>query len=90
MEKLENCNYAVELGRKQKYSLVGIAGQDLNEGNSTLTLALVSSNSTSSKLKFLLIEKDLKIQQEKIHKNWIYQNLGIADNSPSLMALSLH
>ena len=42
MEKLENCNYAVELGRKQKYSLVGIAGQDLNEGNSTLTLALVS------------------------------------------------
>ena len=28
MEKLENCNYAVELGRKQKYSLVGIAGEN--------------------------------------------------------------
>ncbi len=27
MEKLENCNYAVDLGRKQKYSLVGIAGE---------------------------------------------------------------
>ena len=27
MEKLENCNYVVELGRKQSFSLVGIAGQ---------------------------------------------------------------
>ena len=26
MEKLENCNYVVDLGRKQKFSLVGIAG----------------------------------------------------------------
>uniref|UniRef100_A0A3Q1N6S7 Plastin 1 n=1 Tax=Bos taurus TaxID=9913 RepID=A0A3Q1N6S7_BOVIN len=42
MKKIENCNYAVELGKnKAKFSLVGIAGQDLNEGNSTLTLALV-------------------------------------------------
>ncbi|XP_028991550.1 plastin-2 [Betta splendens] len=42
MKKLENCNYAVELGKKQaKFSLVGIAGQDLNEGNRTLTLALL-------------------------------------------------
>ncbi|XP_062331937.1 plastin-3-like isoform X2 [Osmerus eperlanus] len=42
MKKLENCNYAVELGKKKaKFSLVGIGGQDLNEGNTTLTLALV-------------------------------------------------
>lgn len=41
MEKLENCNYAVELGKKLKFSLVGIAGQDISEGNQTLTLALV-------------------------------------------------
>uniref|UniRef100_A0A8C7END9 Lymphocyte cytosolic protein 1 n=1 Tax=Neovison vison TaxID=452646 RepID=A0A8C7END9_NEOVI len=39
MKKLENCNYAVELGKNQaKFSLVGIGGQDLNEGNRTLTL----------------------------------------------------
>lgn len=38
MEKLENCNYAVELGKQLKFSLVGIAGQDLNDGNATLTL----------------------------------------------------
>ncbi|KAG5843501.1 hypothetical protein ANANG_G00151600 [Anguilla anguilla] len=40
--KLENCNYAVDLGKNEaKFSLVGIGGQDLNDGNSTLTLALV-------------------------------------------------
>lgn len=41
MEKLENCNYAVDLGKQLKFSLVGIAGTDINEGNPTLTLALV-------------------------------------------------
>ncbi|XP_078734568.1 plastin-3-like [Lampetra fluviatilis] len=41
MKKLENCNYAVTLGKDSGFSLVGIAGQDLYEGNPTLTLALV-------------------------------------------------
>ncbi|XP_075876485.1 plastin-3-like [Nelusetta ayraudi] len=41
MKKLENCNYAVDLGNKAKFSLVGIGGQDLFDGNHTLTLALV-------------------------------------------------
>jgi len=36
-----NCNYAVELGKKLSFSLVGIDGNDLNDGNQTLTLALV-------------------------------------------------
>ena len=43
MEKLENCNYAVELGKQLKFSLVGIAGQDINDGNATLTLGIHSS-----------------------------------------------
>jgi len=41
MEKLENCNYAVELGKQLKFSLVGIAGKDISDGNPTLTLALI-------------------------------------------------
>ncbi|XP_066562519.1 plastin-2 [Amia ocellicauda] len=42
MKKLENCNYAVDLGKNEaKFSLVGIAGHDLNSGNRTLTLALL-------------------------------------------------
>ncbi|XP_076604420.1 plastin-1 [Chaetodon auriga] len=42
MKKLENCNYAVELGRNVAYfSLVGIGGENLNEGSQMHTLALV-------------------------------------------------
>ncbi|KAM4771997.1 plastin-1 [Rhinophrynus dorsalis] len=42
MKKIENCNYAVHIGKnKANFSLVGICGNDLNEGNRTLTLALV-------------------------------------------------
>lgn len=40
MEKLENCNYAVDLGKQLKFSLVGIAGQDISDGNATLTLGM--------------------------------------------------
>ncbi|KAM9341034.1 plastin-1 [Symphorus nematophorus] len=42
MKKLENCNYAVRLGRDvARFSLVGIGGENLNEGSTTHTLALV-------------------------------------------------
>jgi len=38
----ENCNYAVDLGRQCKFSLVGIAGKDIYDGNETLTLGMIS------------------------------------------------
>lgn len=42
LKKRENCNYAVDLGKKKAgFSLVGIGGQDLYDGNPTLTLAVV-------------------------------------------------
>lgn len=41
MKKIENCNYAVENGKKLKYSLIGVAGNDIHDQNKTLTLALV-------------------------------------------------
>lgn len=40
-KKVENCNYAILLGKQLKFSLVGIAGSDIFDGNKTLTLALV-------------------------------------------------
>jgi len=40
-KKVENCNYAVVLGKQLKFSLVGIGGSDIHDGNKTLTLALV-------------------------------------------------
>lgn len=44
MKKLENCNYAVELAHKLKFSVVGIDGKDLNDGNKTLTLGNEAMN----------------------------------------------
>lgn len=41
MEKISNCNYAVDLGKECKFSLVGIAGKDIYDCNETLTLALI-------------------------------------------------
>jgi len=40
-KKVENCNYAVILGKQMKFSLVGIGGTDIHDGSPTLTLALV-------------------------------------------------
>jgi len=40
-KKVENTNYAVVLGKQLKFSLVGIGGTDITDGNKTLTLALV-------------------------------------------------
>ncbi len=47
MKKLENCNYAIELAHKMKFSVVGIAGNDINDGNKTLTLGMQRSKVTN-------------------------------------------
>ena len=52
MEKLENCNYAVELGKQLKFSLVGIAGKDISDGNPTLTLGNFFKKIVEIHLKF--------------------------------------
>jgi len=41
IKQVENSNYAVELGKELKFSLVGIGGVDIANGTENLTLALV-------------------------------------------------
>lgn len=41
MDQIQNCNYAIELGKQLRFSLVGIQGKDIYDANPTLTLALV-------------------------------------------------
>lgn len=50
MEKLENCNYAIEIGKALKFSLIGIDGSDIYNGSTTLTLGSFSSLSSSFSL----------------------------------------
>ena len=45
MKKLENCNYAVELAKTMNFSVVGIGGKDIHDGNK-LVLGEWSSSCT--------------------------------------------
>ncbi|XP_074154535.1 plastin-1 [Sminthopsis crassicaudata] len=85
MKKLENCNYAVHLGKnKAKFSLVGIAGQDLHEGNSTLTLALLWQLMRRYTLNVLSdLGEGEKVTDEIIIK-WVNQTLAEANKKTSI------
>ena len=41
MRKIQNCNYALELAHKVKFSVVGIGGEDISAGHKMFTLAIV-------------------------------------------------
>lgn len=41
LKKVHNANYAVDVGKNMKFSLVGIGGVDLVDGKKKLTLALI-------------------------------------------------
>jgi len=56
-EMLANCNYAIILGKQMGFSLVGISGQDIWEGNKTLTLALTWQLMRAHTLSLLKREK---------------------------------
>ncbi|NWH73088.1 PLSI protein, partial [Piaya cayana] len=85
MKKIENCNYAVELGKtKAKFSLVGIAGHDLNEGNPTLTLALVWQLMRRYTLNVLSdLGEGEKVNDDIIIK-WVNQTLANANKKTSI------
>ncbi|KAF5908012.1 plastin-3, partial [Clarias magur] len=79
MKKLENCNYAVDLGKTAaKFSLVGIGGQDLNDGNPTLTLALVWQLMRRYTLNVLEDLGDGEKANDDIIVNWVNKILADA------------
>jgi len=91
MEKLENCNYAVELGRQLKFSLVGIAGQDLNDGNATLTLALIWQLMRAYTLSVLTqLAKTGSPMIEKEIVTWVNNKLQSANKSSTLKGFQDH
>ncbi|XP_052005806.1 plastin-3 [Xyrauchen texanus] len=85
MKKLENCNYAVELGKtKANFSLVGIGGQDLNDGNPTLTLALVWQLMRRYTLNVLEDLGDGQKVNDDIIVNWVNKTLSNAGKSSKI------
>ncbi|XP_006639269.2 plastin-2 [Lepisosteus oculatus] len=85
MKKLENCNYAIELGKNQaKFSLVGIAGQDLNAGNRTLTLALLWQLMRRYTLNILEDIGDGQKVNDDIIVHWVNETLAKAGKGTSI------
>ncbi|XP_010019252.1 PREDICTED: plastin-3 isoform X2 [Nestor notabilis] len=85
MKKLENCNYAVDLGKHPaKFSLVGIGGQDLNDGNPTLTLALVWQLMRRYTLNVLEDLGEGQKANDDIIVSWVNQTLKEAGKSTSI------
>ncbi|XP_051768913.1 plastin-1 isoform X1 [Ctenopharyngodon idella] len=76
MKKLENCNYAVALGKKEaKFSLVGIGGENINEGSAMHTLALVWQLMSRYTLKVLSDIGEGEIVTDQIIINWVNKTL---------------
>lgn len=87
MKKLENCNYAVELGKHPaKFSLVGIGGQDLNDGNPTLTLALIWQLMRRYTLNVLENLGEGQKANDDIIVNWVNRTLSEAGKSTSIQS----
>uniref|UniRef100_A0A8C6MHE8 Plastin-3 n=1 Tax=Nothobranchius furzeri TaxID=105023 RepID=A0A8C6MHE8_NOTFU len=84
MKKLENCNYAVDLGKSTKFSLVGIGGQDLNDGNATLTLALVWQLMRRYTLNVLEDLGDGEKANDDVIVKWVNKTLAEAGKSTKI------
>ncbi|XP_016386667.1 plastin-1-like [Sinocyclocheilus rhinocerous] len=76
MKKLENCNYAVALGKKEaKFSLVGIGGENINEGSPMHTLALVWQLMRRYTLKVLSDIGDGEKVSDQVIIDWVNNTL---------------
>lgn len=76
MKRIENCNYALALGKTKGYSLIGIGGEDIYNGTTTLVLALVWQMLRDYTLSMLskLAEEDGTIKDSQI-VDWVNQKL---------------
>ncbi|XP_070692455.1 plastin-3-like isoform X1 [Pempheris klunzingeri] len=85
LKKIENCNYAVELGKeKAGFSLVGIGGQDLYDGNETLTLALVWQLMRRYTLNVLEDLGHGEVAGDDLIISWVNKTLAEAGKSSSI------
>jgi len=84
MKKIENDNYALELGKQMQFSLVGIGGKDLFDGNKTLTLAVVWQMMRAYTLSILnKLGGGAKIADAEIIQ-WVNQTLKSAGKSSTI------
>ncbi|XP_076152239.1 plastin-1 [Alosa pseudoharengus] len=80
MKKLENCSYAVDLGKTvAKFSLVGVGGVNINEGSRIHTLALIWQIMRRYTVKVLSDLGDGEKVDDKCIINWVNAALKEGD-----------
>ncbi|XP_033829978.1 plastin-3-like [Periophthalmus magnuspinnatus] len=85
MKKVENCNYAVELGKtKAGFSLVGIGGEDIYNGVQNLTLSLIWQLMRRYTLNVLSDLGDGEVAGEDLIVSWVNETLQAAGKSSSI------
>ncbi|CAL8273478.1 unnamed protein product [Merluccius merluccius] len=97
MKKLENCNYAVQLGKTvAQFSLVGVGGENLNEGSTLHTLALLWQLMRRYTVMVLSDLGDGQKVGDQIILNWVnttlsqgYKNTQISSFNDKLISTSL-
>lgn len=91
MKKLENCNYAVELGKQHGFSLVGVGGKDIFDSNKMLTLAVVWQIMRAYTLSILsrLSGGNRPITDQEI-VDWVNQTLAAAGKQSSIRNFKDH
>jgi len=84
-KQVENCNYAITLGKSLKFSLVGVAGSDIHDGNKKLTLAIVWQAMRYFVLNFLknMSKNGREITEGEII-DWCNQKVRSAGKSSSM------
>lgn len=86
-QKIENCNYCVELALSLKFSIVGIGGNDFYTGNIKLILALIWQ---CMRHQILSILKNIKSRgnNKEVTENdilqWANQKVASQDKSSSI------
>jgi len=84
-KKVANCNYVVVLGKQLKFSLVGIGGSDITDGNKKLLLALVWQLMRYHTLKFLSEVQAKKFGGKQVDDHMLidWANKTVADAGKS-------
>jgi len=90
-KKLSNTNYAVDLGKQMKLSLVGVGGSDITDRNKKLILGFVWQLMRYHLLKFLSsLSSDGKPVEDKDVLNWCNQAVADSDldQKPQIQSFS--
>jgi len=90
-KKLSNCNYAVDLGKQMKLSLVGVGGSDITDRNKKLILGFVWQLMRYHMLKFLSsLSSDGKPVEDKDVLDWCNTTIANSnlDSKPQIKSFS--